>query len=49
MHIVYKNCTRFIQLMHAKYIQNLYKMYPTFSQTFVWELNFVNKMYTKVC
>ena len=59
VHFVYKNCTRCIQLMYTKCIQDAYEMYPTFRQTFVyilytklkelWQLKFVNKMYTKVC
>ena len=45
--------------MYTKYIQNVYKMYTTFQQAFVYilytkskelcQLNFVYKMYTKVC
>ena len=50
-----QNCTRCIQLMYTKCIQNVYKMYTTFRQTFVYilyrkskelcQLNFVYKMY----
>ena len=42
----------------TKFIQNVYKMYPTLQQTFVyifhtkfeelWQLNFVYKIYRKV-
>ena len=31
-----KNCTRCIQLMYTKFIQNVYKMYTIFRQTFVY-------------
>ena len=43
----------------TKFMQNVYKMYPTLRQTFVyifhtkfeelWQLNFVFKIYRKVC
>ena len=59
IHFVYKKCTRCNQLMYTKNIQNLYKMYTTFQQTFAyilytklkeqWQLNFVYKIYTKIC
>ena len=38
------NCTRCMKLVYTKCVQNVYKMYPTFRQTFVerlWQLNFV--------
>ena len=58
IHFVYKNCTRCIQLMYAKCTQNVYKMYPIFRHYIyilytklkeLLQLNFVYKMYTKVC
>ena len=35
LHFVYKNCARCTQLMQTKCIQDVYKMYRTFRQTFV--------------
>ena len=41
--------------MYTKCMQNVYKMYTTFRQTFVYKIKrtmaakFVYKMYTKVC
>ena len=59
IHFAYKNCTRCIQVMHAKCIRDIYKIYATFQQTSAYifytklkevlQLNFVYKMYTKVC
>ena len=59
IHFVYKNCTRFMQLIYRKCTQNVYKMYTTFQQAFVYilytkskelcQLNFLYKMYTEVC
>ena len=47
------------EFMYTKCIQGVYKMYPTFRQTFIYiwhrnfnchsSFNFVYKMYTKVC
>ena len=58
VHFEYKNCTRCIQLMYTKCIQNVCKMYTTFWQAFMYilytiskelcQLNFVYKMYTDI-
>ena len=59
IHFAYKNCTRCLQLVYTKCIHDVYKLYPTFQQTFAYilytklkellQLNFVYKMCIKVC
>ena len=47
IHFVYKNCTRFIQLMYTKCIQNVYLISTSFCLHFVYKIK--RTMPTKLC
>ena len=59
VYILYTKIEQDIYKIYTKNIQNICKMYPTFQQTFLYilytkstelrQLNFVYKMYRKVC